>query len=114
MHCTYFIKENLAFEKPTWKTLEETSPRYAVDGRREDDPANGDQCAELYAAKENTWLVDLEAIQSISRIVIYHKTGGVSFGESITINLVKSIGPLRKGLSKNVHYFLIIVQNYYG
>lgn len=96
-HCIYFLKENLAFNKPTWQTMEKTSSQYAVDGRREDDSANGDLCAESYGSKENTWLVDLEAIQSISRIVIYHKTGGGSFGKSITIILVKSIGILKKG-----------------
>lgn len=54
-------------------------------------------CAQSRMGQKKRWLVDLEAIQSISRIVIYHKTGGGSFGKSITITLVKSIGILRKG-----------------
>uniref|UniRef100_A0A8W8P2X3 Uncharacterized protein n=1 Tax=Magallana gigas TaxID=29159 RepID=A0A8W8P2X3_MAGGI len=71
---------NLAYKKPTWQTLDKYSSDKAVDGLYTNLSAIGNQCAVSFASSEVTWLVDLETINSISKIVLYHVTEGSTLG----------------------------------
>lgn len=90
MKWTFFIvvfflsklKDNLAYEKPTWQTLDEHSSDKAVDGLYTNLSTIGNQCAVSFASMEVTWLVDLDTIHTISEIVLYHMTEGFTFGSS--------------------------------
>uniref|UniRef100_K1QDV4 Uncharacterized protein n=1 Tax=Magallana gigas TaxID=29159 RepID=K1QDV4_MAGGI len=72
--------DNLAYKKPTWQTLDKYSSDKAVDGLYTNLSAIGNQCAVSFASSEVTWLVDLETINSISKIVLYHVTEGSTLG----------------------------------
>lgn len=68
---------------------EETSDN-AVDGLYSNRSDGGNQCAISFASEEVTWLVDLEAIYSICRIVLYHRVEGTEFGECTIIVFISS------------------------
>ncbi|XP_052691414.1 uncharacterized protein LOC128169301, partial [Crassostrea angulata] len=74
---------NLAYKKPTWQTLDKYSSDKAVEGLYTNLSAIGNQCAVSFASSEVTWLVDLETINSISKIVLYHVTEGSTFADSV-------------------------------
>uniref|UniRef100_K1RB57 Uncharacterized protein n=1 Tax=Magallana gigas TaxID=29159 RepID=K1RB57_MAGGI len=81
--CEVVVNDNLAYQKPTWQTREKYSSAKAVDGLFETSSGGRDQCAMSYkSATDVMWMVDLEDIYSIYQVVIYHKTGGVSFDKS--------------------------------
>lgn len=82
---TFEPKDNLAYKKPTWQTLDKYSSDKAVEGLYTNLSAIGNQCAVSFASSEVTWLVDLETINSISKIVLYHVTEGSTFGKLISL-----------------------------
>lgn len=77
---SYYLKENIAFGKPTWQEHPWPDPNYysgdyAVDGSYTNRSLAGGQCSisaiDQYTA---TWRVDLGNVFSISHINIYYLT----------------------------------------
>ncbi|XP_052691470.1 uncharacterized protein LOC128169353 [Crassostrea angulata] len=74
---------NLAYKKPTWQSSEKYSSDNAVDGFI-NRTAVSNQCAISEASPiDITWMVDLEAIQSIIYIIIHYRTEDEPFANSI-------------------------------
>lgn len=86
----FLFKDNLAFNKPTWQKQDFISSENAVDGLFTNLSVNNidDHCARSFQSTDITWLVDLEALNSISKIVIHHEWNGEFFGKFSTPVLI--------------------------